>query len=165
MLRDCAAALGRVADAVAAEGVLADRTRPEAAAAEERLATEFRAARFHLATERAAGAVDGGFEDRLKRAEAPAAADVAVVQAVMYILGHQQRDVSDWPKCRRLLTHHLLKEMRMIDVRGPRLKVHKLRLARECVGGLGLGEVRAAGPSTQALWKWVRMVLEVQDLE
>ena len=67
---------------------------------------------------------------------------MAIAQAIMYILGHQQRDVSEWPKCRKLLTHHLLKEMRMIDVRG-QLKVHKLKLARERVQDLGAAQAGA----------------------
>jgi hypothetical protein len=43
----------------------------------------------------------------------------------MYIMGHQQRDVSEWAKCRKLITHHLFKEMKMIDIRS-KLKVHKV---------------------------------------
>ena len=49
-----------------------------------------------------------------------------IMSAIMYILGHQQRDVSEWAKCRKLITHHLMKEMKMIDVRS--LKVHKVCL-------------------------------------
>ena len=53
----------------------------------------------------------------------------------MYIMGHQQRDVSEWAKCRKLITHHLFKEMKMIDIRS-KLKVHKVCMSereRVCV--------------------------------
>jgi hypothetical protein len=54
-----------------------------------------------------------------------------IMSAIMYILGHQQRDVSEWAKCKKLITHQLFKEMKMIDIRS-KLKVHKV-CAWDCV--------------------------------
>ena len=156
--------MGNIAELLLAEGVLADTTLATSVEATERLGTHFKAARFDLVTEETVTAVDGTFVEQLKKAQNPRPTDVAIIQAIMYILGHQQRDVSEWPKCRKLLTHHLFKEMRMIDPRSP-LKVHKLKLAQECIQGLGIAEARATGPSSFALWKWVQMILEVQELE
>jgi hypothetical protein len=41
-----------------------------------------------------------------------------------FLVLQQELDVSEWPKCRKLITHHLFKEMKMIDVRG-KLKVRQ----------------------------------------
>uniref|UniRef100_A0A7S0MJH0 Uncharacterized protein n=2 Tax=Cryptomonas curvata TaxID=233186 RepID=A0A7S0MJH0_9CRYP len=164
VLNDCAAAMGNIAQILKVEGINADKTLQSNIDAEEILHTHFKAARFDLVTEKTVNSVDVCFIDKIKKSSKPQAIEIAIIQAIMYILGHQQRDVSEWPKCRKLLTHHLFKEMKMIDVRS-QLKVHKLKLAQECISNLEVSEIESSGSSCHSLWKWVRMILEVQELE
>ncbi len=171
VLKDCAETMGHVADVVAAEGIQADlhaaapNREGGASGSEALLATHFKAARFDLVTEVTVKGVELASINQLKKEPSPRPIMVAIVQAIMYILGHQQRDVSDWTKCRKLITHHLFKEMKMIEVRS-QLKVHKLKLARACIAGLSATEVAlGAGPGPLLLWKWVLMILQVQGLE
>jgi len=54
--------------------------------------------------------------------------------------------------------------MKMIDIRS-KLKVHKLKLAKECIAPLDAGEIATeVGPMPMALWKWVLMILAEQGV-
>ena len=81
-----------------------------------------------------------------------------IMSAIMYIMGHQQRDVSEWAKCRKLITHHLFKEMKMIEVRS-KLKVHKLKLAKECITGLEAGDIATGVCLSLSLFSCLRLCL------
>jgi len=164
VVRGVTATLGICASELDAQGALFDRATPEAAASEENLPTQFKAARFRRVTKETVAAVSLPYMDSVKAGESPAASVVAIMQGIMYILGHQQRDVTEWSKCRKLITHHIFKEMSMIDVRAA-LKEHKLKLAKECIAELTPARIREeAGDMPVALWEWVRMVLDVQGV-
>mmetsp|Transcript_40623 Transcript_40623/g.98778 ORF Transcript_40623/g.98778 Transcript_40623/m.98778 type:complete len:116 (-) Transcript_40623:158-505(-) len=108
--------------------------------------------------------VDLRYIDGVKTTSSPLPMIMRIMQAIMYILGHQELDVTKWPKCRKLITHHIFKEMRMIDVRS-QLKIHKLTLAKECIKDLNAGDIAMElGPKATMLWKWVIMMLAVQGL-
>jgi len=130
---------------------------------EGKLASHFSTVRFRLVTESTIRAISLKFIDQTKTGQAVSIITQKIMSAIMYILGHQQRDVSEWAKCRKLITHHLMKEMKMIDVRS--LKVHKVKLAKDCIVNLDAGDIATeVGPMPLALWKWVLMILEILGL-
>ena len=45
------------------------------------------------------------------------------------------------------------------------VQVHKLKLAKQCVGDLDAGDIATeVGPMALAMYKWVLMILDVQGL-
>ena len=122
VMQDVAATLAHVSVAVTAEGLMVDTSLAEYATNEERLQSCFSIVRFDLVTKMTVQGVSLKFIDLTKTSKRPSVMTQKILSAIMYIMGHQQRDVSEWPKCRKLITHHLFKEMRMIDVRA-QLKV------------------------------------------
>lgn len=162
-IKDVAATMGEVSKVLSGEGLMVDNASEATKEREELLSTHFNAARFDLVTAATVSEVDLKYIDAV-RTQKPYPVVIKIVQAIMYILGHQERDVSEWPKCKKLVTHHLFKEMRMIDVRKP-LKVHKLKLARACIEDLAPHDIALeVGPKPLAIWKWVGMILDVQGV-
>ncbi|EKX45706.1 hypothetical protein GUITHDRAFT_108579 [Guillardia theta CCMP2712] len=142
-----------------------DRTDAELREGEEMLLQHFNVCRFDMQTERAIQDIGMIYIDNIRESLHPNELGACIFQAIMYILGHQQRDVSQWKRCRKLITHHLFKEMKMIDIRAP-LTVHKLKLARERISALSAADIAMeAGPHALQLWKWVLMILEIQGVE
>mmetsp|Transcript_38619 Transcript_38619/g.95031 ORF Transcript_38619/g.95031 Transcript_38619/m.95031 type:complete len:963 (-) Transcript_38619:680-3568(-) len=164
IMRDVAATLGHVAALLNEEGLLVDQTSQAYQDSQNRLATHFNASRFDLVMSEVMNSVDLPYISSIKDQAKPNPIIRSILQAIMYMLGHQQLDVSEWSKCRKLITHHIFKEMKMIDVRG-QLKVHKLKLAQACIENLTAGDIAMeVGPKALMLWKWVRMMLAVQGL-
>ena len=122
VMQDVAVTLANVSVGITAEGLMIDMSLPEYATNEERLQSYFNVVRFELVTKTTASNVSLKFIDLTKTSKRPSAITQKIMSAIMYIMGHQQRDVSEWNKCRKLITHHVFKEMRMIDVRS-QLKV------------------------------------------
>lgn len=145
VMQDVAATLAHVSVTITADGLLIDTSLSEYAATEERLQSCFSIVRFDLVTKLTVQTVSLKFIDLTKTSKRPSVITQKIMSAIMYIMGHQQRDVSEWPKCRKLITHHLFKEMRMIDVRS-QLKVCRLRSCmhhqRECAGRAQHGQSR-----------------------
>mmetsp|Transcript_30275 Transcript_30275/g.97400 ORF Transcript_30275/g.97400 Transcript_30275/m.97400 type:complete len:807 (-) Transcript_30275:22-2442(-) len=154
-----------VAERIRWEKMRVDRTDAELREGEEMLLQHFNVCRFDMQTERAIQDIGMIYIDNIRESLHPNELGACIFQAIMYILGHQQRDVSQWKRCRKLITHHLFKEMKMIDIRAP-LTVHKLKLARERISALSAADIAMeAGPHALQLWKWVLMILEIQGVE
>ncbi|KAJ1496138.1 hypothetical protein T484DRAFT_1760639 [Baffinella frigidus] len=121
VMKDVGWTLATVSGVIEAQGALFDKSGEEALRSEEALASHFNAARFKLmtattiatvfklVTATTIAAVSLPYMDSVKVASQPALGVVAIMQGIMYILGHQHRDVSEWPKCRKLITHHIFK--------------------------------------------------------
>jgi len=164
IMQDVATTLASVATAISAEGLMMDQSLADYAVREENLKSLFSVMRFNLVTETTVQAVSVRFIDATKNSQRPSFITQKIMSAIMYIMGHQQRDVSEWAKCRKLISHHIFKEMKMIDIRS-KLKVHKLKLAKECIAPLDAGEIATeVGPMPMALWKWVLMILAEQGV-
>ena len=164
IMQDVATTLANVSTLLTSEGLMMDMTLPEYAQREKSLLSHFSVVRFNLVTDATMKSVSLKFIDQTKTGKAISPITQRIMSAIMYIFGHQQRDVSDWQKCRKLFNHHMFKEMRMVDVRSG-LKVHKLMLAKDCIASLDAGDIATeVGPMPLALWKWILMILDVQGV-
>lgn len=163
-MANVASTLSRVARKLAGEGPLLDHKSEVYGTSMEELETNFNASRFDRVMAEVQEVVDLRYINAVKHDNVPLPAIKSIIQAIMFILGHQELDVSEWTKCRKLITHHIFKEMKMIDVRG-KLKTHKLSLAKKCIEGLQAADIAMeCGPKVLMLWKWVNMMLAVQGL-